>query len=230
MKSPFLQFLPLLLFPILSTAQPSPVVRQRAAAIRASQPTETILDPVRVINGATATPNLSGNWYRLYGKVIGVHTGGIIVHGSYSNNSSPLFDDEKDFHVCRFPYQVAEGDTLGYGSELVALRVGTYNYITVLGATRTIHNFDYGQLPYAAPQPIRSQTATDKLRDQILADQRKSASDAAVLKFHLERAAAGNESSQLRLIELYTQRGDTNSAALWRARADTNSTAPSPSH
>jgi hypothetical protein len=51
---------------------------------------------------------------------------------------------------------------------------------------------------------------------------RKSAADAATLKFHLERANAGNELSQRRLAELYLQRGDTNSAAAWQAAAATN--------
>ena len=61
-----------------------------------------------------------------------------------------------------------------------------------------------------------------KLAAETATAARKSASDAAVLKFHLARAQAGDPFSQCRLIELYLARGDTNSAAQWQAAAATN--------
>lgn len=75
--------------------------------------------------------------------------------------------------------------------------------------------------------PPRELSPSEKLAVQILAENRKAAADAATLKFHLERAQAGNESSQRRLVDLYTQRADTNAAAAWQVAATTNSPAGS---
>jgi hypothetical protein len=51
---------------------------------------------------------------------------------------------------------------------------------------------------------------------------KRQSGDAAVLKFHLERALAGDGTSQRRLAELYRARGDTNAAAAWLRAAATN--------
>jgi len=88
----------------------------------------------------------------------------------------------------------------------------------------TVAVYDCGT-PYQAPPP----TASEELAAQLMAEQqkeaadkRKAAADAAALKFHLERAAEGDAISQRRLVELYTQRGDTNAAAAWLRAAATN--------
>lgn len=80
-----------------------------------------------------------------------------------------------------------------------------------------------------APAARPAATESETLRGEILAEQqktlaenRKEAAAAATLKFHLERATAGNESSQRRLAELYQARGDTNAAAGWLRAANTN--------
>jgi TPR repeat protein len=82
------------------------------------------------------------------------------------------------------------------------------------------------------PDPAAEQAAAQKreaLTAQILAENRKTAADLAIFKFHYERALAGGEASQRRLAQLYlTGTGcekDTNAAAAWLRAAATNTPA-----
>ena len=84
-----------------------------------------------------------------------------------------------------------------------------------------------GPMPGAAASPIAEPTESEKLAAEILREQRaetkRREADEATLKFHLERAQAGNDISQRRLADIYMQRGYTNTAAAWLRAAATNS-------
>ena len=208
MKKFAISTLVLLLAGLSALGQPDAAVRRRAGEIRAGQGAPApIRDPIRVIDGTTNLVSRTGDWCPIYGTVVDISKDGIRVMGL-----------DADFFVANFPYQVANGD---YLQDFFARRAGLYNYVTVLGGTRTIHKFDYGQ-PVGLPPP-RELTAQEVVAAQILAGNRKAAADLATFKFHQERAEAGNVGSMYRLGHLYLAgQGcavDTNLARGWFERA-----------
>jgi hypothetical protein len=209
-----------ILSPAAAPAQPNATLRGRAAALRGTQPLpRSILDPYRCIGGSTnlVTPD---RWCEFSGRIIGIARTGIHLSGFYHNTASPLDLTERDFFVSNFPYHVANDDQI---SGYYALPAGLYTYTTVLGSIRTIHRLDYGT-PWAVPQ-APPPTALDQAKSAEALQRKIAAGQAAALKFHLQRARAGDQISQRRLAELYQARGDTNAAAFWRAAAATNAPA-----
>ena len=205
---------------ISALAQPA-IIRQRAAQLRSASPSLTmspLQHPWRVINSVTnfVTPE----WSSFGGTVVGVHPKGILIRGWADGINRAVLDEERDLFIFHFPFRAAEGDVIYLTANYRARLAGTYTFTTAIGGSRTVRQLDYGIPcdPPRAPEP----TATEKLAAQILSENRKAAADAATLKFHLERAQAGNEMSQRRLAELYLQRGDTNAATAWLRAASTN--------
>jgi hypothetical protein len=176
---------------------------------------------VRVINGQAQAVKPSSQWVPLNGKIIGVTKEGVLVHGNCGN----ALDEEIDFFIANFPYQVAEGDYVGLDPTVLGQRAGVHKYVTVLGAIRTIHKFDYGALP--GSPPARIVTPEMQAAAKAAADKKKASGDLATFKFHIEHAIAGSEASQRRLAELYAKgigcEVDTNAAAAWLRAAATNS-------
>jgi hypothetical protein len=100
--------------------------------------------PWRVVDGVTNHISSPG-WMHFYGRVTGVNGDGVFVTGRYErlDGREPMAG-ERDFFVRHFPFSVADGDRIEMGHWLVAKEAGTYRYVTVLGAMRTLRCLDYG--------------------------------------------------------------------------------------
>jgi hypothetical protein len=108
----------------------------------------------RVMNGYTNHTHTAG-WAVFKGVVEQHHRDGIRVRGSYYVRGSEIRHNG-DFIVVNFPYEVADGDTIGYGPEtfLLAWPSGLYEYTSVLGGPRTLRKLDWGkpiQVPARKP-------------------------------------------------------------------------------
>jgi hypothetical protein len=179
------------------------LVRQRAAEMRAKNPNTVAVvlanakDPYRIIEGKTNSV-LAAGFKVFFGRVLEVQKNGIRVSGSYLPGG-PL--EDTDFFVANFPYQVADGDELSYGTGWAAKVDGTYTYRTVLGASRTIHKLDYGTI-YVPPPP--APPSREQIREaKNAAAKRKADEQSRVLKHHQELADEGDAYGQYRMGQRY---------------------------
>ncbi len=180
-------------------------------------------DPWRVINGRTY--KVDKNWVFFEGQVSQVLEGGIILHGVFF---SPGTDSsEGDFFVQHFPFKAVDNSVFGYapGAFLCAKDAGTFTFITVLGATRTITKLDYG-IPCAAPAPTDAQIKAvieERRKAQEKAAQDKIETAARLLKWQQSEAAAGNPRQQYNLGLRYLHGDgvaeDPPAARVWLAKA-----------
>lgn len=92
-----------------------------------------------LFKGALTHPSLPG-WQKLWGRVAQVGQGGIFID---INNYSRHGDSVLRIFVKNYPYTVADGSAV----RLYARRDGAMQYQTILGATATVAQYDYG-LPY----------------------------------------------------------------------------------
>lgn len=157
-------------------------------------------EPWRIVNGVTNRTSIK--WATFNGRVLQVHPTGVRFEGYYTplDGGGDYFGE---FFVRNFPFDVAEKDIIGTENQqpMVAFPVGSYSYTTVLGASRTIRQLDYGKVwiaPFPKP-PTPEQLATAKAAEA----KRKSAVAAATLKYNQDQAAAGNAYGQLRMGERY---------------------------
>jgi hypothetical protein len=177
-------------------------------------------DPVRIIDGKTLSVT-SSNWAAFHGKILEVQPGGIRVDGYYEGLDGSFFSGE--FFVAHFPYAVAENDGIGWEHLYVALPDGVYSYRAIVGS-HTIRKLEYGEVWKApAPTPQKPATAEQIATAKAAADKRKSDLAAATFRFHLQKAQAGEASSQFRLYQLYTAgegvEKDPDQARAWLSKA-----------
>ena len=177
-----------------------------------------VRDPWRVINGHTNAVLAAGG-IRFEGKVLQVHHNGVRILGKVGSAAED--DDDQEFIVVNFPYEVAENDSIGSGYDLFAVPNGTETYTTVNGASRTLHKLEYGR-PCAAP-PTPPPDPAEVAAAKAASERKQSEADTATFKFHERQARAGNAGSQYRLGQLYLEgkgvNADTNQAKIWFKKA-----------
>jgi len=207
MKSPFLPLLALVLLAVVSQAAPP---KSELRTVNGK-----VYNAISAPRWETVPPEFSNGY--LYSCVVAA----VLAEGMACDISTSQYSESRGYRdnghlkyilVKNHPLQ----SSAVTGTSVSQFRAMPIGRSQLFGSTVTV--YDCGT-PYQPPPP----SAIDKLASEILAENRKASADAAALQFHLERAKSGNPSSQLRLVELYTQRGDTNSAALWQSAARTNS-------
>lgn len=164
-------------------------------------------DPYRIINGETNYVYPKG--VQFYGTVLEVQKTGIRIMGLYGDprtlesNYGPNGTDDhgSEFFVANFPYPVAENDFISGDKHLFAFPAGIYEYTTTLGASRSIHKLDFGEIftPPAPPKPTDQELASLKAAKEA---KKKAAQDAA-LKSNEDAAAKGDAYGLLRMGERY---------------------------
>jgi hypothetical protein len=181
---------PTLTFNIVGNPQPS---------IKTRDPQRMVGNMLWQINGESIT----NGWVRFYGKVAGVQSGGIRVRGSYTGFYAG-YEDGADFFVANFPYEVADGDSIGFddkNGQMLAKVAGVYTYATAIGGSRTIKKLDYGEIytPPAPPPLTPEQIAAKK----AAVEKNKKAVEASTVKWLRAQADSGDAFSQYRLGERY---------------------------
>lgn len=158
-----------------------------------------VRDPWRVFGGKTNNILAAGG-VAFSGKVLQVHRDGVRVLGRYGHSLEAA--PEREFIVVNFPYTAADGEYIK-GYNWFALPLGVESYSTVGGYSRTLRRLDYGIPcdPPATPPPTKQEIAAAKTE----AEKKQIETDKATFKFHLARAQAGNDGSQLRVAEMFLQ-------------------------
>lgn len=171
-------------------------------------------DPWRIIDGKTNWAK-GQNWYQLAGRVVEVQPHGIRVEGVYTDRPGYLthrlddYSDKKDFFIRDFPYAVAEGDVIGESMNLTGVANGIYSYPTVLGASKSLHEFVYGK-PCGEPQESidarkAAEAAETAKQNSKIEAAKKAKRDAAarILKWNQDQADAGDPYGLMRMGERY---------------------------
>ena len=147
-------------------------------------------------------------WYGFWGTVIEVQPTGIRMHGG----TMLLPGVDAVFFIEHYPYSVADDS---YISWQVAKDAGLYTYMTVLGASATIHKFDYGTICEAPAASVPSEADEAQARAQSAA--KKKTSQEKALKYWRDLAATGDAGAEWRLGEIYRD-GEGVSKDLTQAR------------
>jgi hypothetical protein len=159
-------------------------------------------DRWREIDGKTNYAKGEG-WMQFKGKVISVAKDGVLLNGWYFKPGSLTYDDyEKSvFFVKDFPYRVADDENVGGSHDFTAKYAGTYEYVSALGAKKTVRKLDYGTICEAPKVP---DPTPELLRARHLAEvERQAKVRAAELKHHQELAAKDDAYGLLRMGERY---------------------------
>jgi hypothetical protein len=182
-------------------------------------------------------------WHILEGKVIQTVSGGIL----FSMDLLPYDSDWKVIFIKNFPESIPLVDNTRLA--FYAVPSGQYSYVSTQGANKTIHAYDYGNIPNQEAINKLKTEAAERLKkaqeDERKAQENKQreiasrgaeilkakeaqrlAAQQRVLKFYLSRADAGDGFAQFRLGDIYFrgEGGETNFvlAQKWLSRAVTN--------
>lgn len=175
--------------------------------VRNGQPTVPhVRDPFRLVGGVVwklVGNELTNGWVKFEGKIIQVQKTGVLIHGFFTGY--PSEGDGADFFVENFPYEMAEGENVGFDDKtktfLYAKIAGLQTYTTVMGASRTIRKLDYGAI-YVPPTPPPL-TAEEAAARKVAQEKRKKDGAASTIKWLEDQANAGDAYSQARLGERY---------------------------
>jgi len=202
---------------------------ERMGFVEGDRRSKKIIDPIRYVN-SKAVNVTDGNGFGVNGFE------SICGTVSWVSKDGVLFSEPggNDFFVANFPYQLADGDQLGFGwmkDRYFAKADGVYAYTTVLGASRTVHKYDYYQLTPPPPKPMTpeeiaaAKVAAEKATAdaKIVAAKKKAQSAVATIKFYTDKANAGDADAQNRLGEIYRDgeycAKDIPTARVWFAKA-----------
>lgn len=145
-------------------------------------------DPWRAVAGQTNQVFTGSNWFTLFARVSQVFDdGALLLRGVIGGAGG----DEQSFILRNYPRKMVDGDRFVLYPR--AKLVGTASYTTPIGARATVRVFDYGRL-CAAPAPAAPRPL---LPGEIAAANERAARDQAatearLLKYHQDQAAAGS--------------------------------------
>ncbi len=199
---------------------PTPIeitAQQLQAAQRFFAPT----DPWRMINDLRYYAK-GPDWVQFVGKVIEVQKAGIRVSGWYGAPLTlprQMTDDEmmivkrtdadpglvvpvmKEFFVAGFPYDVVDGQVIGWERKYVARIGNSYSYATVSGGSRTLERLDYGMV--TSEPPPRQLTPAEKAAVEEKKAKAKTEADAKLLTWQQQLADKGDAYGLYRMGERY---------------------------
>ena len=161
------------------------------------------MDPLREIDGVTNL--VTDHWMQFSGTVLQVHPGeGVRMDGTYFCPADTTGESRYtgEFFVSGFPYEVAENDEIGTGLQIFrAMKGDIYDYKTIGGSTRSLHQLVYGTPVKLPPPPPPTAEEIEAVRQR--AEQKKTAALAAALKYNKDQADKGDAYGELRMGERY---------------------------